>query len=249
MLVATNMAWPDDPYGTGQLWRKEPLLAVGFALQRKVDNGQTWPISYAVTYLRLHRTQAIDLSPGVSFGFRAVTIETRTEMLHMLRLFDLDAMRARRLAKLVAAWRLADDLGLIGATFGEDAGRGIHSLAESWQDRDRGAPALANMIDLAYDRTPQADDLITAAASSDMEVPSMGQACDSPAHLEMPLAAAPVEHLAACSTVRALLCALTAGRILDRFTWEGPLDVSAAMAANAGDCFPSQSFTNQVRSA
>src|ERR1700679_3913037 len=102
MRIDTNMAWPDDPYGTGQLWRKEPWLLAGFAIRFLHQDQRAYPVSYAVAYLRLCRTHAIDLTSGVSFGFRAITINTKAELGHLLHLFDLDAMRARRLAKIVA---------------------------------------------------------------------------------------------------------------------------------------------------
>lgn len=57
------------------------------------------------------------------------------------------------------------------------------------------------------------------------------------------------EWLAACSTERALVSALVAARHLDRYTWEGSLDMSAALAANVWDCFPSQEFPRQEQPA
>jgi hypothetical protein len=39
-----------------------------------------------------------------------------------------------------------------------------------------------------------------------------------------------------------LIAALIAARSLERYTWEGTLDVGAALAANAGDCFPTLEF-------
>lgn len=111
MRIDTNMAWPDDPYGTGQLWRKEPWLLAAFAIGCRVQERRPHPISYAVTYLRLHRSQAIDLTPGFSFGFRVVTTSTDGERGRILDFFDLDALRARRLAKIVTGWCLADRLG------------------------------------------------------------------------------------------------------------------------------------------
>jgi hypothetical protein len=55
MTVFTNMAWPDDPYGTGQLWRSEPLLLAGFGMCWAGGRGRVVsPASYAMVYLRLH---------------------------------------------------------------------------------------------------------------------------------------------------------------------------------------------------
>lgn len=231
MRTDTNMAWPDDPYGTGQLWRKEPRLLAGFAISFLPRAQREWPVSYAVAYLRLRRTQAIDLTSGVSFGFRAVTIESDADLGMFLEVFDLDAMRARRLAKVVAGWRLAEDLALLSAHSGRAVHRGIQSLAESWRDQPHRNPALGEMCDVACGGTV-ATDLATVAASNGIDISPVGGACQS---LDFPNTSS-----AARSTSRALIYALIAGRILDRFTWDSPLDVEAIIAANAGDCFSAQ---------
>lgn len=247
MRTDTNMAWPDDPYGTGQLWRKEPLLLSGFAIRRMADDHGTWPVSYAVVYLRLHRTQVIDLTSGVSFGFRSVTIETTDELEHLLRLFDLDTMRARRLAKIVAGWRLRDELEVMQALTAKENCRGIHGLAESWLNRDNGDRALAHRFDVAYDQAVPTADLATAAISNEIEVAELNSARNTPDSQPLPISAATMERLAIHSTVNALICALIAGRTLNRFTWEGSLDIGEALMANAGDCFAFLNFMNHAQ--
>lgn len=102
MHTFTNMAWPDDPYGTGQLWRQEPQLLAGFAITGTAADQA--PRAYAVTYLRLHRTKAVELTAGVSFGFRAAATVAGDDMGELAGLLDLDALRARRLAKVVAGF-------------------------------------------------------------------------------------------------------------------------------------------------
>jgi hypothetical protein len=241
MRADTNMAWPDDPYGTGQLWRKEPWLLAGFAIRFLTQEQRMYPVSYAVAYLRLHRTQAIDLTSGVSFGFRAVTIDTHAELGHLLQLFDLDAMRARRLAKIVAGWRLADDLAAMHAQAGREAVRGIKGLAESWVDRRHVHSAFAQMCDVAYDKAVPVGDVATAATQSHIDISGVREACESPSCLDM--------SPGAWSTTRALIYGLMAGRTLNRFSWQGSLNVGAAIESNAGDSFTAQDFGHRAQSA
>jgi hypothetical protein len=230
MRIDTNMAWPDDPYGTGQLWRKEPWLLAAFAIGCRVHEQYTRPISYAVAYLRLHRTQAIDVTDGVSFGFRAVTTGTDAEREQMSGLFDLDALRARRLAKIVAGWCLADDLAVMQAQWSSgEAGRGTYGLADAWASRDQRNPALARMCDVADHRPAPEAGLATMAANSDLDISAIPNIGELPGSQQAALAAR--------VTAQALVCALLAGKILDRITWEGPLDVCAVLAASSGDCF------------
>jgi len=239
MRADTNMAWPDEPYGTGQLWRKEPWLLAGFAIRFLTQDQQTYPVSYAVAYLRLHRTQTIDLTSGVSFGFRAITIDTKVELGHLLRIFDLDVMRARRLAKIVSGWRLADDLAAMHAHVGREADRGIQGLAESWIDQRHANSALAQMCDVAYDYAEPTDDLATTATKSRIDISAVRRVCEHPSRLNM--------SPAAWSTTRALIYGLIAGRTLNRFSWQGSLNVAAAIEANAGDCFVAQHSGRQAQ--
>jgi hypothetical protein len=239
MRTATNMAWPDDPYGTGQLWRKEPRLLAGFAVASLTDGPQVYPVSYAATYLRLHRTQAVDLTPGINFGFRAVSIDTNAELSPLLQVFDMDVMRARRLAKIVAGWRLAEDLAVMRTHSVQQVGRGIQGLVESWSDRGHSNLALAQMCDVAYDQPVAAADLATVAISYGIDISAVREVCEPPDRLSM--------SLAAWSTIRALICALIAGRALSRFTWQGSLDIGVAVAANAGDCLTSPDLANRTQ--
>jgi hypothetical protein len=249
MRTDTNMAWPDDPYGTGQLWRREPLLISGFSICWMAHGQQTWPVSYAVTYLLLHRTHVVDLTSGVSFGFRAVAIEATAELKNLLHLFDLDAMRARRLAKIVAGWRLGNELDTMQGLAATETYRGIQSLAESWLNRRKTSRALAQMCDVADDQIESTIDLATAATRKEIDVSGFNQACTMPNNLHMSMFPKTMEWLTARSTANALICALIAGHILDRFTWDGLLDIGATLTANAGDCFGFLNSMNESQSA
>jgi len=257
MPAYTNMAWPEDPYGTGQLWRREPPLLASFAVRWAAgDAGAAAPVSYAVAYLRMHRTQAVDLTSGVSFGFRAVTAAAGDGARELVRLFDLDAMRARRLAKVVAGCGLAHDLQAMQAFAAGDVGRGIRGLAAAWASPDVGGPGLARAFDILGEHEHIDDELAGAAAHAGIDLPTVtlafepqrvtdamgsvarGLADRDPATQERDAVRA-VEWLAACSTEAALIGALTGGHMLGHHTWQGSLNISVAMAANAWDCYAS----------
>jgi hypothetical protein len=219
----TNMAWPDDPYGTGQLWRKEPLLLVGLATRRTADGSG---LAYGITYLRLSRTPPVDLSAGLSFGFRAAVVGA-AERDQLAELFDLDVLRARRLAKVIVASDLTSELAALLSVSSEPR-RGIEGLAEAWRIRANGSPGLAQMLDIARDLAGASDDLDMAAAQAGIH----GQTTKPPDEPGD-------ELLALCATERALISALAAAHSLGYYVWDGSLDVAAVVATNAWDCFTS----------
>jgi hypothetical protein len=223
MPAYTNMAWPGDPYGTGQLWRKEPRLLVGLAVHGvngKDQNG----LGFAITYLRLSRTPPIDLAAGLSFGFRAAVTVTLDEHDQLVRLFDLEVLRARRLAKIIAGYHLADDLAAVCA-ISQQCGRGIQGLRDWWAAHDDSSAGLARRFDLGREETSASVGLAAVARVSGIAFPAEHLA-------EEPTA----KRLAATATERALLCALVAGRSLGQAFWEGYLDCDAIVAANAEQC-------------
>lgn len=254
MPAFTNMAWPEDPYGTGQLWRREPPLLAAFSVLWPTT-GTTVPAAYAVAYLRLHRTQPVDLSEGVGFGFRAVVAATSGEVPELVRLIDLDALRARRLAKVVAGYCLAGDLQRIGSLAAGDAGRGVRGLADAWAAPGESRPGLTQVFDLGG-RDGYLD-LAAVAADAGILAGSVARAFEPQPVIGVMASGAAgqaasenlgasgaeedrercAQWLAACATERALVCAVTAGRMLGRHTWDQALDIGAAMAANAWDCY------------
>jgi hypothetical protein len=272
MAVYTNMAWPDDPYGTGQLWRKEPPLLASLAACCVEDGERAVPVSYAVVYLRLHRSRPIDATDGLAFGFRAVSAINDERLPELVRMYDLDAMRARRLARIVTGHRLADDLFAVEATTDGDAtGRGIRALADDWNTTGRSPqPGMALMFDTAYDLL-EGGELADVAAASAIDPETIQRAFQPQRTLDLLVEAAggiiledsssrliaerelingivatrAAEGLAAYSTERALISALVTARHLERYTWQGDLDIGSVLATNVWDCFTSQEFTPQ----
>ena len=268
MLIATsgytNMAWPDDPYGTGQLWRKEPLLLAGFAIRWVDQPGRPAPVCYAVAYLRLSRAGPVDLNSGAHFGFRAVVAAAASGTGELVRLLDLDAMRARRLAKVVAGGGLIRDLRAIEPFTTMDTRRGIRSLAGAIETAGPLPAGFAELFDVLDHTGGSSRDLSEASASVGISVPATGswlasqqainvigdrirQMATSPDTAARNAAAEHItERLAADATGRAVLCALIAGQILGRCTWEDTLDLGAVMAENSWDQFPSLDFADPL---
>ncbi len=81
MEIYTNMAWPGDPYRTGQQLypRPAPRLAA-FTVESAQARGSMLATSAAIVYLPLHRTQPVTVTgPTLAFGFRAASITSEAE--------------------------------------------------------------------------------------------------------------------------------------------------------------------------
>jgi len=130
---------------------------------RAGDDGRGVPVSYAVTYLRVHRGRPEDLSSGVSFGFRAVTAAGEDEAAELVRCVDLDLLRARRMARVLAGFGLASDLPEIASWTAAGAGRGIRALVAAGQPGGDADPRLARVLDVARVYGAAGGDLAGAA--------------------------------------------------------------------------------------
>ncbi|GAB3275289.1 hypothetical protein GCM10027589_00320 [Actinocorallia lasiicapitis] len=261
MAVHSNLSWPEDPYGTGQLWRKEPQLAACFAAQFVDDGQHAVPVAYSVVYLPLHRTKPVDASNGPHFGFRAVTAVADAELPALLELFELDASRARRLARIVAAHQLGDALhAIVTLAPTSGASRGTRALAHAWDTGENG-PSMAELAEA----TPPGTALIDAAAAAGIPPVSVQRAFEPQDTFDELLAEARGPNLpglaldgddgrrtrtrrqisewfGASATESALVAGLTALHRLGRYRWNGPLHIGHAMNTNLSDCFPTQTF-------
>jgi len=145
-----------------------------------------------------------------------------------------------------------------------DAGGGIGGLGAAWDDPERVNPGLARVFDIAGEDVQPGRDMAAAAAGAGIDPSTVttafepqrtidetaGRARQPPAGDSLATQAEggmvrSARWLAACSTERALICAVTAGRMLGRHVWEGSLDIGAVMAANTWDCYPSLDFAQR----
>ncbi|MFF0577604.1 hypothetical protein [Streptosporangium saharense] len=243
MRVFTNMAWPDDPYGTGrQVYRRtQPPMLAAFAVQWVNDGDQALLVSAAMVYLRLHRTHPVALDPAtIQFGFRCVVPEHTDETGQLITTADLDLLQARRHAAVLTGHSLLADLHRL-AKASALLRRGISAVEADWTQRRTTQRNLAQMIDTA-DTKLAGDDLLHRCLWARIE-PHTAPHC-----LALPIAFVSKhqqgdpdaqEWLALATVEKALIVALTASRLADRCRWVGRTDISQLLAATAWDAFPS----------
>jgi len=228
----TNLAWPDDPYRTGQQLypRPAPRLAA-FTASLAEGGGHPARYSAAIVYLPLHRTRAVAVTgQTVGFGFRAASVDDDAKAAGLAQIADLDLMQARRHAAILAGSRLDCELAALRATVPDAVLRGIASVEREWADRGTPARGRAAMIDCGLD-LPAARSLEVACQQARI-TPLAERAAGE---LEAPARA---ELAAAAAVGRALCIALVCARHLNRYTWRGILDIGEIIAASAWDCFP-----------
>ena len=229
MEIYTNMAWPDDPYRTGQQLypRPAPRLAA-FTVESSRARGSPAITSAAIVYLPLHRTRPMTVTgPTLTFGFRAASITGEAEARALAGLADLDLSQARRHAAILTGSMLSGALAelqrLAGITL-----RGLSAVQAEWAGRHAPVRGRAAMFDCPGDLPGQ---------------PFLEDACQRagltarpgslPAGLD---ATAAARTLAALLVERALIMALVCARHLGRYSWDGTLNTGDIMAASTWDC-------------
>ncbi|MEU6718364.1 hypothetical protein ABZ897_43435 [Nonomuraea sp. NPDC046802] len=244
----TNLAWPDDPYGTGnrQYRRQVPLLA-GFAAVWADDGDRTIPIACAVAYLRLHRTRIVSLDAGnLPFGYHAAAIDTDTgaDVEALCRVFDLDLLQARKHADVLAGCSFLDDLYCMDKAAITFVPRAVWAVTAAWQHRDAAARGTARMVDIANGDEAGLESLRQVCIRTNIAPGSALRGLALPSHVAKRWAGrgepgAPA-WLAAAATEKALMVALVAGRLDDRVVWHGRADIGAALSQHAGGEFDSE---------
>ena len=152
MRTWTNLAWPDDPYGTGQrLYRRPAQRLAAFTTWPAVAGGQPVPVTTAIVYLPLHRTQPVTVTgQTLTFGFRAASATDQSEIPGVAAVADLDLMQARRHAAVLAGYHLADDLAALQRADGGAVWRGLAAVAGDWATRSPAA-GRARLFDCGLD--------------------------------------------------------------------------------------------------
>jgi hypothetical protein len=228
MKIYTNMAWPGDPYRTGQqLYRRPAPRLAAFAVGRAGHGSRLACHSAAVVYLPLHRTRSIAVTgQTLAFGFRAAT--TSSEGLALARLADLDLLQARRHAAVLAGHRLAADLVTVRSLAPGAALRGVDAVSQEWADRGAPAKGRAAMADCGLD-PPGGLSLNQACRAAGIRA--------SAGALAGRRIRAAGDQTAALAVERALVIALVCARHPGRYHWEGILPTEQILIASAWDCF------------
>ena len=227
MRTYTNMAWPDDPYRTGQQLypRPAPRLA-SFATRPPPAHGAQAARSAAIVYLPLHRTRTLAVTgPTLTFGFRAASITGEAEAGALAALADLDLIQARRHAAILTGCMLGGELTGLQMAAGVTL-RGLAAVQAEWSSRRTSARGQAAVFDCPSDLPGQ---------------PSLDDACEQ-AHLATgngyETVGSDETMTAAIMVERALVMALICARHLGRYTWEGRLNIEDIMTASTWDCLP-----------
>ena len=225
MHVYTNMAWPDDPYRTGQQLypRPAPRLA-SFATGPPPARGRHAARSAAIVYLPLHRTRTLTVTgQTLTFGFRAASITGEANAGALTALANLDLLQARRHAAVLTGCMLGGELADLQVT-AEETLRGLAAVQAEWSSRHTSVRGKAGMFDCPADLPGH---------------PSLDEACQQ-AHLagrSGHQAAILDEAVTAAMVVeRALVMALICARHLGRYNWDGTLDIQEIMTASTWDC-------------
>jgi hypothetical protein len=226
MQTWTNLAWPDDPYRTGQqLYRKPPGRLAAFTTWPAVIGGQQIPATTAIVYLPLHRNRPVTVTgQTLAFGFRAASASGPAEVPAVAAVADLDLMQARRHAAVLTGYHLDKDLAALQRADGGTKCRGLAAVAGDWPDRSPAA-GRATLFDC------------------DLDLPGglpLGQACQQAGISPMPTVTAGNESWcqATLAVERALAIALLCARHQGRYEWTGTLDTKTVMTASAWDCLP-----------
>lgn len=229
----TNLAWPEDPYRTGQQLFRKPgpmLTAVALTTDALTGTSPAAPTAMAVAYLPLNRTRPAAIAgQELDFGFRAVSASDPAGLADLARQVDLDLARARRHASVLAGLLVAEQIDRLQADVGEMVLRGAAAIRRDWADRASPARGKALMIDCGLD----------------LPARSLGQACG---HAQISAGPgweqaatgdqAETELAAAQATGTALTVALLAGKHLGRLTWNQDLDITGILTTSVWDRFP-----------
>ena len=229
MQIYTNMAWPNDPYRTGQQLypRPAPQLAA-FTMESSRARGSLITTSAAIVYLPLHRTRPVTVTgQTLTFGFRAASITSEAEAGALAGIADLHLSQARRHAAILTGSMLSRTLAelqlLAGITL-----RGLSAVQQEWASRHAPAQGRAAMFDCPGDLPgqPFLEDAYQQAGLT-----------TRPGYLPAgPDDTAAAEMLAALMVERALVIALVCAWYLGRYGWDGTLNTGDIMAASTWDC-------------
>ena len=233
MRTYTNMAWPDDPYRTGQqLYRRPVPRLAAFTAAQAAAGGRPAPAAVAIVYLPLHRTRTVTVTEQtLTFGFRAATSDDPADVPALAAIADLDLMQARRHAAVLTGHLLADDLAALRQAGDAGALRGVVAVEREWAARGP-ATGKATTFDCAVD-LPGRPPLEHACQQAGIATGPGGseRGADRPARC----------RAAALAVERALMIALVCARHQGRYDWAGALRTEHVMAATAWDCLVADS--------
>jgi hypothetical protein len=233
MLVRTNLAFPDQPFGAGHRpWRLTNPQLAALALQ--------WHgadlLGYVVCYLRLDRHQPRQVDPDLgTFGFTGVLVERPAEVDELLGRLAFEAARCRTHAAILAGHQLGGDLDRLLGRYRTQQRQlaDLALLGRAWADRPDHPRGLAILYDTHDDHQPGQLDLVQLAAEHGIQA-TLSEPILPPS-FTLPAAE---EALLVGALRRALTIGLVAGCALRRLDWQQPIPIDQVIRRTAWDLFP-----------
>ncbi|MFE4667179.1 hypothetical protein ACFRI7_27135 [Streptomyces sp. NPDC056716] len=249
MKEATNLLWPDVPFGsvTSPWHRPATWLAAFSALWGDTD-GEPVLLGAGAVFMKIHRTRSLPVSvPLAAFGYRALVPDAVGQTRQIADILDSLLVQARRKAQFIAWHNGADDLHVLrNLPQGADEPRhaGVTALDEAWNDRTSREPGTALCVDTGRDLGPAGlisdtgltHDLVPlepfegirqqTRAQSECQALTDGESGDPHALIGSVLSSA-------------LTTALLGGKRAGRLHWEGTLSIHDILEQVAWDAAPS----------
>src|ERR1700722_3631789 len=153
MHTWSNMAWPDDPYGTGQqLYRRPSPQLAAFTLLTVSHDSDSTSSAFAVVYLPLYRRGKVAVTEGtLTFGFCVFSVTDTTEMPDLAAAASLSLMHSWHHAAIFTGLAMDDDIAILRSSAVGQALRGLKAVQQAWVDRSRPTPGTADVFDCATD--------------------------------------------------------------------------------------------------
>src|SRR5437870_9035425 len=150
MQSFTNLAWPQDPFGTTQRpFVKPSEMLTSIAVKDPGRCDCSHPIAVAISYLRLYRRRPLPVRESTfNFGFYVVSIGSQDEGNELLRLVDEELTRARRHATILAGHSIPNALSILRRAAPNQPARGLEAIERAWPARNEPASGLARIIDV-----------------------------------------------------------------------------------------------------
>lgn len=236
MVVLSNLAWPEDPFATGQVWRKKSSLLAAMATHAHV--GSDVPASYSMVFLRLptaRRQPAVVTQQDLRFGFKTI-VKTKADPKTAIRgALDLDLLHAARHAHSLAGHGLRDQLERLDA--GTPTQRGVSALRGLLKEAPKRRGVQPRVCD-----TSAAGANLSSISRKHRLTGWHGGKCIAE-DVDDEVSAAHFERCGALSLQEALVVALACASRAQYLQWSEPFSLGELLDQNVWDCFQTIDFS------
>lgn len=229
MRSTTNLAWPTEPFGTGQrpFGKDQPMLA---ALAIEWQGYVLRPVWGCAVYLTVRSTRTLTLDGfSPSFGYEVLTLEPGDEPAMLVERMDELLVASRRQAKFLAGHHLAPDLDRLAGFATTRRFPGVDGVRQLWSNRAEKGRGMAKMVDTAHDFDPPGPVALTAACGrANLTATVLADPDSAPGRSDPAV-------LVRQALTRTLAVGLIAARSTGRYDWSSPVDVDELVTAAAWD--------------